>query len=439
MKNIYKITLILLVSFFYSVSLWSWGSHYLITLRSLDHPNFSFLDREVPTEELEAFIKKEREGLYKVFKEYYEWHYKFNPKRMNPEYLKNPFDKEKADLQSFIRAARLNPQAKFLLVNRIIPGQKPKYNIVPIKEVYPFYTEQTFFYQFEDVKNKKVSLRSILVTFADEPDWVMDHHLWEIKEYGYGIQPYGEPKGESSKAPFHMLFMHEPWIVHKAASHLLEGMTIERIVLFTKLAKFAKDTGHDYWAHRFLAWAIHYYQDLGQPYHAKAVPEADFWYYTRYILSWDKKAFQDRATQLLKNKHFIYEDFVSVYLEKSFTNPDRITNSLVLALKKEPIIFESYKKFIKNPDYYQIVYDLTKYSSDHAYSLDKNIQTIFGKKYTQDPNFDIERDPNYNITNVIEELEGNKKNLLLIETEKDFQNTAQITRFAVLDLHKKEL
>jgi len=71
--------------------------------------------------------------------------------------------------------------------------------------------------------------------------------------------------------------------------------------------------------------------------------------------------------------------------------------------------------------------------------LDKNIQTIFGKKYTQDPNFDIERDPNYNITKVIEELEGNKKNLLLIETEKDFQNTAQITRFAVLDLHKKEL
>lgn len=80
MKNTYKISLILLFSYFYSVSLWSWGSHYLITLRSLDHPNFSFLDREVPTEELEAFIKKEREGLYKVFKEYYEWHYKFNPK-----------------------------------------------------------------------------------------------------------------------------------------------------------------------------------------------------------------------------------------------------------------------------------------------------------------------------------------------------------------------
>jgi hypothetical protein len=112
MKNTYKISLILLFSFFYSVSLWSWGSHYLITLRSLDHPNFSFLDREVPTEELEAFIKKEREGLYKVFKEYYEWHYKFNPKRMNPEYLKNPFDKEKADLQSFIRAARLNLSSK---------------------------------------------------------------------------------------------------------------------------------------------------------------------------------------------------------------------------------------------------------------------------------------------------------------------------------------
>ncbi|GIX41324.1 MAG: hypothetical protein KatS3mg129_1057 [Leptospiraceae bacterium] len=433
-----KITFLLL-NFLLLTHLWSWGSHYLITLRSLEHPDMAFLDKEVPTEELEDFIKKEREGLYQLFKEYYEWHYKFNPKRMNPDYLKNPFDKEKADLQAFLRSARLNPKARFLLVNRVLPGQKPKYKVVPIKEVYPYYKDVGFFFQFEDVKGKKVSLRSILVTFADEPDWIMDHHLWEIKEYGYGEQPYGEPEGESSKAPFHMLFMHEPWIVQVSAPYLLEGMTIERIVLFTKLAKFAKETGHEYWAHRFLAWAIHYYQDLAQPYHAKAVPEANFWYYTKYIFSWDKKGFQQRTTQLLKNKHFIYEDFVSVYLEKSLTEPDSITDSLCYALRKNPIIFEDYKKYLKNPDYYKVIYDLTKYSSDHAYQLDKNIQEIFGYKYTQDPGYDLERDPEYKITNVITQLSENKKNLLLQETDKDFQNTGQITRFAVLDLHQKEL
>jgi hypothetical protein len=358
---------------------------------------------------------------------------------MNPDYLKNPFDKEKADLQAFLRSARLNPKAKFLLVNRVLPGQKPKYKVIPTKEVYPYYKEQGFFFQFEDVTNKKVSLRSILVTFADEPDWIMDHHLWEIKEYGYGNQPYGEPEGESSKAPFHMLFMQEPLIVRLFASHLLEGMTIERIVLFTKLAKFAKDTGHEYWAHRFLAWAIHYYQDLGQPYHAKAVPGANFWYYIRYIFSWDKKAFQERETQLLKNKHFIYEDFVSVYLEKSLTEPDFITDGLSNALRKDPLIFESYIKFIKINDYTNVVKNLTEYSANHGYELDNNIQKIFGFKYTQDYTYDIERDPQYKITNVMNQIDEDKKNLLLKETEKDFQNTAQITRFAVLDLHQIQL
>ncbi len=418
-------------------NVFGWGSHYLITLRALERPEMAFLDQEVQTEELEDFIQKEKEGLYKVLKEYYEWHYRYNPKRMNPEYLKHPFDIEKAGVKEFIRALRLNPDARFLLVNRVLPGQKPKYKVVPTKEVYPYYKDQGFFYQFEDVKNKKVTLRSILITFSDEPDWVMDHHLWHIKEYGYGEQPYGEPEGESSKAPIHMLFKHEPFIVKVFAPHLLEGITIERIVLFTKLAQFAKDTGHDYWAYRFLAWAIHYLQDLGQPYHSKAVPEANFWYYVKYIFSLDKKGFQQRTTQLLKNKHFIYEDFVSVYLEKSFTNPDSITESLNLALRKDPLIYQQYTPYLKNLNYESVVLKLTKEAVDHSYQLDSNIQKIFGFKYTLDPNYDIERDPNYKISEVVAQLDEDKKELLLRETGKDFQNTAQITRFAILALSQR--
>lgn len=432
---------ILLVLVLFTTNLFSWGSHYLITHYALMVKELSFLDQEVATEELEDFIKKEKEGLYQVFKEYYEWLNTYHPHRFHPNYLKNPFDVSNPNLQSFLKAARLNPKAKFYLVNRILPGQKPKYKVVPVEIVYPYYKDQGFFYQFEDVKNQEVTLRSILITFADEPDWIMDHHLWEIEEYGYGKQPYGEPEGESSKAPFHMQFLHEPWIARKFASFLLEGMTVDRIVLFTNLAKFAKERGHEYWAYRFLAWAIHYYQDLAQPYHAQAVPEADFWYYLRYIFSFDKKGFQQRTTQLLKNKHFIYEDFVSVYLEKSFLAPDEITNELSVSLKKEPILFTNFENFLKTPnkDYYTIVWELTKYSTKHSYDLDKNIQTIFGEQYTQNPNFDVERDPNYNISKLVQNLDSDKKNLLLLETGKDFQNTAQITRFAILDLaqHKK--
>ncbi len=432
-----KILNIFLIYIVFVFEIYGWGSHYLITYRALERPEMAFLDQEVQTEELEDFLKKEKEGLYNVLKEYYEWHYSYNSKRMHPDYLTNPFDKDKADLKAFLKALRLNPDTKFLLVNRILPGQKPKYKVVPTIEVYPFYKDQGFFYQFEDVKNKKVTLRSILVTFSDEPDWIMDHHLWHIEEYGYGEQPYGEPEGESSKAPIHMLFKHEPFIVRLAAPHLLEGITIERIVLFTRLAQFAKDTGHDYWAYRFLAWAIHYLQDLAQPYHSKAVPEADPIYYLKYIFSMDKKGFQQRTTQLLKNKHFIYEDFVSVYLERSFTDLDSITFALSSALKKDPFIFDKYNVFLNNPMYEYVVLVLTKDAVSHAYQLDENIQKIFGAKYTQDPNYDIERDPNYNIIDVINQLDEDKKKLLLKETAKDFQNTGQITRFAILALNQK--
>lgn len=437
--RLFLITIIIL----YTTQIFSWGSHYLITYYSLNLEEFNFLNKEVPTEDIENFIKKEKLGLYYLFKEYYDWLYTYHPHRFNHNYLKKPFEESKPNLESFLKAARLNPKAKFYLVNRILPGQKPKYKVISTETIYPYYKEQGFHYLFEDVTNQKVSLRSILITFADEPDWIMDHHLWEIKEYGYGPQPYGEPVGESSKAPFHMQFLHEPWIAKKFASFLLEGMTLDRIVLFTKLAKFAKERGHDYWAYRFMAWAIHYYQDLAQPYHAKAVPEADFWYYVRYILSLDKKTFQQRTTQLLKNKHFIYEDFVSVYLEKSFENSEEVANHLVSYLYKEPILFSTTDNFLRilpqQRNYYQIVHTLTEYSASHAYDLDKNIQKIFGEKYTQDFRFDVERDPDYNITKQLKSLDQTKKNLLLEETGKDFQNTAQITRFAVFDLHYTKL
>ncbi|MCS7204714.1 MAG: hypothetical protein NZ853_03375 [Leptospiraceae bacterium] len=440
LKNQFNIFFVGLVSLtFLFEDIYGWGGHYLITQKALSHPEFHFLDQEVEVESFEDFLAKEREGLYKLFKEYYEWLYSYRPNRMNPKYLEKPFDKENPTLASFLKAARLNPETKFYLVNRVLPGEKPKQKIIPTKEVYPYYKDQGFYFVFEDVSKKKVSLRSILITFSDEPDWVMDHHLWEIQEYGYGKQPYGEPEGESSKAPFHMQFMHEPWLVRNFAPFLLEGMAVERIVLFTKLAKYAKKTNHPYWAYRFLAWTLHYYQDLAQPYHARAVPEGNTWYYVRYILSFDKKGFQDRTTQVLKNKHFIYEDFVNVYLEKDYISPNDFTRALSSYLQKEPLVFDNFQKYLQGKEtinYYDVVWELTQYSTEHAYELDKSIQKIFGEKYTRDPKYDVERDPEYNIRKVIETLDEDKKKLLIEITGRDFLNTAQITRFAVLDFYR---
>lgn len=423
------------LAFLLPLRIYSWGNHYIITYYSLTDPDFQFLDREVPVESLEDFIKKEKEGLLRLFQEYYLQLHRKKPHRVPPQYLDKPFDVDKPTVAGFIKAARLNPGTKFLLVRRILPGAKPRFRVVPAIEVYPFYKDQTFFYQFEDVTGKTMTLREILITYSDEPDWIMDHQLWDIAEYGYGKQPYGEPEGESSKAPFHMQFLHEPWLVRNFAPFLLEGMVTDRILLFTKLAKFAKETGHEYWAYRFLAWALHYYQDLAQPYHARAVPEGNTWYYVRYIFSFDKKKFQERTTKVLKNKHFIYEDFVAVYLEKSFTDKDPVSLALVNFLKEDTDSGYYTRASTGEARYEKVLYELTKKATSNAYTLDKTIQKVFGQKYTDDPEYDIEQDPEYNIQEIISVLDDKKKQLLLEVTQHDFLNTAQITKFAVMDLY----
>ncbi len=45
-----------------------------------------------------------------------------------------------------------------------------------------------------------------------------------------------------------------------------------RALLFEALAKIAFSIRHDYWGWRFAAWSCHYFQDITQPYHAKAFP-----------------------------------------------------------------------------------------------------------------------------------------------------------------------
>src|SRR5262249_40524459 len=155
-----------------------------------------FAKETVPVEALEDFLKAEPEALAKLFDEYYSW----LESRKSKRFSRMTFDAKSPTLEAFLRAARLNPSAKFPLVERILPGQKagaavPLEKISPyLKDVPPLLTE------FKDAAGAKMTIRAVLYSFADEPDWGMDHSLWGFKEYGYGPQPYGNPEGESSKA-----------------------------------------------------------------------------------------------------------------------------------------------------------------------------------------------------------------------------------------------
>jgi hypothetical protein len=119
----------------------------------------------------------------------------------------------------------------------------------------------------------------VIATAADEPDYGLDLGLWEDngtehgRRYGFGKQPFGNPAlAFSSQAPFHMGFFHESPVVYAAAGFLRRTYPEYRVHLWQTLARQALKTGHDYWAWRFAGWALHYVQDLTQPYHARVLP-----------------------------------------------------------------------------------------------------------------------------------------------------------------------
>ncbi|WP_232225670.1 phospholipase C/P1 nuclease family protein [Leptospira broomii] len=413
--------LIMLLSF----PVFPWGSHYLIMDRVLEHKSVSYANEEVPVEELETFVSAEAKGLKGVFDDYFTWLKNRGSKRFL-SYEFNIDAARKSPLAEFLRAARLRPAHKFYSVRRLLPGETAKYNLVNSFLVYPYLEKREMDrYSFENIKTRKVSIRSILTTFVDEPDWGMDHELWNVVEYGYGKQPFGNPKGESSKAPFHMYFQHENFFVSKFAPEMTSGsMLPDRVELFRRLSEFAGKTNHPFWKYRFAAWASHYVQDIAQPYHSKAVPSAGYYYYLKYALASkeNKVKIKKDTTQVVANRHFIYEDFVAYGLYKSYTD-------------KNPI-FENLKSYLTGGDAFltgvdsvgELLEAVGAKASSHSPDIDSTIVAIFGKTITMDPNYDLEHDPHYEISAFIRDIDLEKGNELVKESGKDFQTTAQATR-----------
>lgn len=128
-------------------------------------------------------------------------------------------------------------------------------------------------------EGEAVSPLAVVTTASDEPDYGLDIGVWEDNDtahgrvYGLGKQPFGNPAlSFGTQAPFHMGFYNESAIIYAAAGFLKRTYPEYRIHLYKTLARHALRTGHDYWGWRFAGWALHYIQDLAQPYHARVLP-----------------------------------------------------------------------------------------------------------------------------------------------------------------------
>lgn len=131
---------------------------------------------------------------------------------------------------------------------------------------------------------EKTNASDILTNYSDEPDWDLDTNLElnKLQALTGGSQGYR-----------HMYFS-------VFAGLLKAGEAPKRANHFFEMSKIAFGKDDNYWGFRFAARAIHYLEDVSQPYHTYPAP-LDVLF---------KKYFNvKKLTVLVTNAHYGYEDF----------------------------------------------------------------------------------------------------------------------------------
>lgn len=157
-------------------------------------------------------------------------------------------------------------------------------------------------YHFEfhgEAPGQTMTAKAILARYSVEPDWGFDQNLnasWQQKFMG-GYT------GLSSQAYFHMYY--PSFTVHLPVPGIEMGAAPARLELFAAAARRAFERGDPYWGFRFLACALHYIEDVAQPFHATQT--------SVHFVSLGHPI--EGTTKITGNYHFVYEGWVSNKIE----------------------------------------------------------------------------------------------------------------------------
>lgn len=312
------------------------------------------------------------------------WHY--NPR---PEGLKFVATGNAQDVvDRFVRAIRVNPNAKFALYLQGMPGSELKGQAMAPKDISVFQD----FGHLNDLplqalsSGDRVSPVDVVVSANDEPDHGHDIGLFSDngtehgQVYGFGPQPFGNPNLEyGSQAPFHMGFYHESPVLYALGGFLKETYPQMRIHQYKRLAELAFSNGHDYWGYRFMGWGLHYIGDFSNPYHVTPVPGnstlSTIWVGLLSQLGFPNA--QKEAVQLVSNRHTVLEDFQSAVMTHAY-EAHNYQHPMIMALTvKQPVT--SY-------DETDVVEKFAKASIDKADDVGEILIESFPFEYVQDPN-----------------------------------------------------
>ncbi len=317
------------------LSLGAWETHALLTRAAL--AGLPDLSDPVAAEELESFLAAERAGLPAVL-EAIERRAAVELPAYSPPPPGIAFDPgaEGAALrESFLRAIRVNPRVGFPLCRQPARGEAQSGRPVLPPQAYTLVAATLSGAPMEALApGEVVSALDVVATASDEPDYGMDVGLYTDNEgplgalYGFGPQPFGNPTlSYGSQAPFHMAFPWEDPVIALAAPFSQRSQAAYRELQFTSLARFAFERGHAYWGWRFAGWAMHYIEDLSQPYHARMIPGQST-FETLTVNAFGSADAKAGILTLLSNRHLVLE----LYAREAFDAPGKAASRFEAAL-----------------------------------------------------------------------------------------------------------
>ncbi len=375
-------------------SMSSWNTHALITRAALSTAKIPRLDDSIPVIALEAFLPLAIEPLRDLLK----WYYELLDRKVQGVPSKRgkvaEIPKEILTTRDFLAALRLNVSRPLHYVRVLRPEE-----ISPDTPHDPSRSGPPGGMYVETGQQETIQAREVLCTFSDEPDWGMDQDLFPVEQYGYGSCPFGPEHGPSSQAPFHMAFLHENPLVMGLRPSLGRSFMGERVQLFFALAGLAMDSGADYWGWRFAAWAMHYLQDLTQPYHARLFPAARLPLLIRFILHPDPRSFAAKNENYLKNRHILFEAAVHFLLNEAVKK--RVDHPFLRALAGESpsggFQTRPYWRIEPEKNMRPLMKESSRVAADLARRTDRTLMALMDDPRIDDPSYSLAKDEAYRI------------------------------------------
>lgn len=267
-------------------NVWAWSNHTFAAYRAFEKMPEITQAASVTVEPLEAFLKAQEPAIEKLLASQETWAQAnlevYPPRPPALAFKADPAQSDVARRAAFLRALRVAPNSKFALYIQPDPwGPTPAAaELLPFAAVDTLPEQDNASQRFVALKpGEQVAPLSVVASAADEPDYGLDINLWSDspsewgKAYGFGALPFGNPALYfATQAPFHMGFFHENRVIYMAAPFIKKTFPQMRAHQYSSLASLAFRTGHNYWGWRFTGLALHYLEDLTQPYHANLSP-----------------------------------------------------------------------------------------------------------------------------------------------------------------------